>query len=85
METTRTEDIQRENFEREVLSRLTRIETRLEEQDFKKLTEKVDTALSKSENNEKRIQKLEESNSWIIKTILASIITAILAVILKFK
>lgn len=87
METSRSEDIQRENFEFqvEVLSRLTKIETLISSLDLKKISEQSSEALKKSEENEKRIQKLEESNIWIVRTIIASIIAAIGAVILKFK
>lgn len=86
MESTKN-NINRDNFEFqvEVLSRLTKIETLISSLDLKKISETAAEALNKSEDNEKRIQKLEQSNSWIIKTILTSIITAILAVILKFK
>lgn len=87
MEASRSEDIQRENFEFqvEVLSRLTKIETLISSLDLKKISEQSSEALKKSEENEKRIQKLEESNIWIVRTIIASIIAAIGAVIFKFK
>ena len=86
METSKN-DNQRENFEFqvEVLSRLTKIETLISSLDLKKISETASEALNRSEDNEKRIQKLEQSNSWIIKTVLGSIITAILAVIFKYK
>lgn len=84
METPRSEEIENFEFKKEVLTRLTKIETLISSLDLKKISEQSNEALRKSEENEKRIQKLEESNVWIVRTILASIITAILAVIFKF-
>ena len=84
METPRSEEIENFEFQKEVLTRLTKIETLISSLDLKKISEQSNEALKKSEENEKRIQKLEESNVWIVRTILASIITAIFAVIFKF-
>lgn len=70
-------------FEREVLDRLIRLETKIDLQDYKGLSEKVETALNKSETNEERIKKLENANSWIIKAVIGAVISAILALVIK--
>lgn len=70
-------------FEREVLDRLIRLETKIDLQDYKGLSEKVDSALSKSKNNEERIKKLEDTNGWVIKTVIGAVILALLALIIK--
>lgn len=70
-------------FEREVLDRLIRLETKIDLQDYKGLSEKVDNALNKSENNEERIKKLEDSNKWVVRAVIGAILGAILALVLK--
>lgn len=46
-------------FEREVLDRLIKIETKLDEQDYKGLKKQSEDADNRSINNEKRISSLE--------------------------
>lgn len=46
-------------FEREVLDRLIKIETKLDEQDYKGLKKQTEDADNRSINNEKRISLLE--------------------------
>lgn len=70
-------------FEREVLDRLIRLETKIDLQDYKGLSEKVDNALNKAENNEERIKKLEDSNKWVVRAVIGAILGAILALVLK--
>lgn len=70
-------------FEREVLDRLIRLETKIDLQDYKGLSEKVEISLNKSESNEERIKKLEGANSWIIKAVIGAVISAILALVIK--
>ena len=73
-------------FEREVLDRLTKIEAKLDS---------FDAAKKKTYNNEndiirlngdveglkERVNQLEESNKWLIRTLAAAIITAIVGVV----
>lgn len=47
-------------FEREVLDRLIKIETKLDEQDYKGLKKQTEDADIRSTNNEKRIVALED-------------------------
>jgi hypothetical protein len=70
-------------FEREVLDRLIRLETKIDLQDYKGLGEKVDIALNKAENNEERVKKLEDSNKWVVRAVIGAILGAILALVLK--
>lgn len=50
-------------FEREVLDRLIKIETKLDEQDYKGLKKQTEDADNRSINNEKRISSLEKKVS----------------------
>ena len=70
-------------FEREVLDRLIRLETKIDLQDYKGLSEKVDIASNKAENNEERIKKLEDSTKWVVRAVVGAVLGAILALILK--
>lgn len=75
-------------FEREVLDRLMRLETKIDLQDYKGLSEKVDkqhdTIIHDEqiiENHEKRISKIESSNSWMWKTIIGAFITGAIGIV----
>lgn len=68
-----------EDFEREVLDRLMRLETKIDMQDYKGLSEKVEIANNLSKNNEKRIEKLEDSNKWLVRLVIGALILGILA------
>lgn len=68
-----------EDFEREVLDRLMRLETKIDMQDYKGLSEKVEVSHNLSKNNEKRIEKLEDSNKWLVRLVLGALILGILA------
>lgn len=69
------------SFETEVLTRLAVIESKID--DYKLVKKDSETALNKSINNEERIAKLENTNLWIIRTIAAIIIAAIINLIIK--
>lgn len=70
-----------EDFEREVLDRLMRLETKIDMQDYKGLSEKVEVSHNLSKSNEKRIEKLEDSNKWLVRLVLGALILGILAFI----
>lgn len=77
-----------EKFEREVLDRLTRLEAKIDLQDYKGLSEKVDkqhdTQLQDEvtiEDHEKRINKIEETQSWMWKTIIGAFITGAVGIV----
>ena len=67
------------NFESEVLTRLTKIETKLD--DYSRIKEKTDDSYSLSKENEKEIEELKDKIKWISRTIAGAIITGIVAII----
>ncbi len=60
-------------FEKEVLERLTRIETKLDDYDNTKT--KVEEARAKAYTNERRINDLEEKIKWLVRAIIGAVIT----------
>ena len=70
-------------LEREVLDRLMRLETKIDMQDYKGIQEKVENAFNKSKTNEERIEKLEDSQKWLIRLVLGAVILGILAFVYK--
>ena len=66
-------------FELEVLQRLTKIETMLE--DFKGVESKSTTAYNLSLSNKERLDKIEDNNRWAFRTALGGIITATISLI----
>lgn len=75
--------MEQSKFEREVLDRLMRLETKIDLQDYKGVQEKVDTSLNLSKNNEERIVKLEDTQKWIVRLVLGALILGILGFIYK--
>lgn len=75
--------MEQSKFEREVLDRLIRLETKIDLQDYKGLSEKVEAASNKADNNEDRIKKLEDANRWLTRLVIGAIISAIIALLLK--
>ena len=67
------------NFESEVLTRLTKIETKLD--DYSKIKEKTDDSYSLSRENEKENEELKDKIKWISRTIAGAIITGIAGII----
>lgn len=67
------------NFETEVLTRLTIIETKLD--DYNRIKEKSDDAYSQSKENEKEIEEVKDKIKWISRTIVGAIITGIIAIV----
>ena len=64
------------SFEREVLDRLMRLETKIDLQDYKGISEKIDNTESKCMQNERDIIELKDKMKWISRTTTAAIITA---------
>lgn len=67
------------NFEKEVLERLTKIETKLD--DYTNIRNKTEEAYSTSKENEKDIQEINDKIKWLSRTILGAIITGIIGII----
>lgn len=66
------------DFEREVLERLTKIETKLD--DYSNTREKTETAYSLSKENEKEIEDMKEKIKWITRTIVGAILTGLIGI-----
>ncbi len=66
------------SFENEVLTRLTKIETKLD--DYSKNKEKTDEAYNLSKENEKEIAEINEKIKWITRTIAGAVIAGIIGI-----
>lgn len=69
-------------FEIEVLTRLTKIETLLE--DFRGVENKCNDAYNLSLNNKQRLDKMEDNNKWLFRTTIGAIIAGIVGIALAF-
>lgn len=67
----------------EIRERLVRIETILEEQDYKALQKTTEEAYSMSQKNEKNISELQSYVKWFVMAILGAFIAAICALVFK--
>lgn len=67
-----------QGFEKEVITRLTKIETKLD--DYSKNKEKTDEAYNLSKENEKKIADINERIKWITRTIIGAIITGVIGI-----
>ncbi len=66
-------------FEREVLERLTKIETKLD--DYANIREKTEEAYSLSKENEKDIDEINDKIKWLSRTIAGAIIAGVIGII----
>ena len=66
-------------FEREVLDRLTKIETKLD--DYTTIKNRSDDSYNLSKQNEKDIDEIKDKIKWLSRTITGAIITTIIGVI----
>lgn len=69
-------------FEIEVLTRLTKIETMLE--DFKGVENKSSQAYELSQRNRDRLNKIEDNIRWLFRTVIGAIITGGVGIALAF-
>lgn len=69
-------------FEIEVLTRLTKIETMLE--DFKGIEQKATEAYNLSIKNKERLDKIEDNNKWLFRTTVGAVLTGLIAIVLSF-
>lgn len=67
------------DFEREVIERLTILETLIKQQDYSSVKEEAEKANNRSISNEKRIDQLEDNNKWLVRLVLGALILGILA------
>ena len=66
-------------FEKEVLERLTRIETKLD--DYDSIRTKAEEARAKAYANERRINNIEEKQQWLSRTTLGAIIAGAIGIL----
>lgn len=69
------------NFEREVLDRLIVLETLIKNQDFSGVRKKANDAECRSIQNEKRIEKIESTNTWLWRTVIGAILLGSMAIL----
>lgn len=69
-------------FEREVLDRLIKIETKLD--DYGNMREKTEEAYTLSKENEKDIDEINDKIKWLSRTIAGAIIAGIIGIIFTF-
>lgn len=67
----------------EILQRLATLETLIKAQNYDAVKDTSSEALNIAKNNESRITKLENAQSWIIKTIGVIIVGAIINLIIN--
>lgn len=77
-----TMEEEKRNFELDVITRLTKIETLLE--DFKGVETKCNEAYMLSNDNKKRLDKMEDNNRWLFRTVIGSVVTGLIAIALNF-
>lgn len=65
-------------FEREVLERLTKIETKLD--DYGSFRDKTEEAYSLSKENEKDIDEINDKIKWLSRTIAGAILTGLIGI-----
>ena len=70
------------DFENEVLTRLARIETKLD--DYDNLKTKVEETRAKAYSNERRITDIEDKQKWLERTTIGALITGGIAIIFVF-
>lgn len=66
----------------EIRERLVRIETILEEQDYKSVQKTADEALALARKNEKSISSLQAIVKWTVGLVMAAVVGAILKMII---
>jgi hypothetical protein len=67
-----------QGFEKEVITRLTIIETKLD--DYSKNKEKTDDAYNLTKENEKKIAEIDDKLKWISRLMLGALITGIIGI-----
>ena len=77
-------------FQREVLDRLVRLETKIDMQDYKTISEKVEETHAKCLQNEQEIahnseeiEKLNAINKWIITSVIGAVVLAVINILVK--
>lgn len=69
-------------FEREVLERLAKIETKID--DYTNIKDKTEEAHTLSRENRKDIDEINDKLKWITRTIAGTIITGLIGILILF-
>ena len=77
--------MENKSFEREVIERLTALETLIKSQDYGKIGTEVTENSLKIEQCEKRLDELESTNKWLVRLIIGAVIGGILAFVYGIK
>lgn len=67
----------------EIRERLVRIETILEEQDYKAIAKTADDAMALAKKNEQDVSELQSYVKWFVMAVLGAFIAAICALVFK--
>lgn len=70
------------DFEREVLERLTKIETKLD--DYNGIKSKAEDSYVLSKENDKEIEEIKDKIKWITRTLVSAIITGIITLLIAY-
>ena len=70
------------DFEREVLERLTKIETKLD--DYNGIKSKAEDGYTLAKENEKDIDELKDKLKWITRTLVGAIISGIITLLIAY-
>ena len=65
-------------FETEVLTRLTVIETKLD--DYTGIREKAEKAYNLSADNKEEIKQMKDNNKWLFRTTVGAVITGLIGI-----
>lgn len=71
-------------FQINVLQRLSVIETLIKEQDYKGVSELSNKAYELARKNEEEIKDIKDKNKWYYRTIVGCILTALISLLLSF-
>lgn len=66
----------------EIRERLVRIETILEEQDYKAIQKMAEEALALARKNEKAIASLQAAIKWVVALVMAAVLGALLKMVI---
>lgn len=67
----------------EIRERLVRIETILEDQDYKAVEREAEEALALAKKNEKAVGELQSYVKWFVMAVLGAVVAAVCALVLK--
>lgn len=70
-------------FQINVITRLTAIETLLKEMDFNEVEKTANKALAQSDKNSQAIAELQSYVKWFVMAVLGAIVAAVLSLVLK--